>query len=154
MSKKLNKEEQLRIQKTRIELLERSLSNIVKYIRKNINDPIKEEEFLSGIRAYPWNNMPVINGEVTNIFINHTKDEDDWSYITIPYDKKYAGALQNYFENSVEFPKKSINNVRYVITYIESDQDNKDMLLVTFMQLKNTVTVRAKDDSYEHTYVI
>lgn len=141
MSKKLNQEEQLRIQKTRIELLEHSLSNIVKYIRKEINDPIKEEEFLSSIRTYPWNNMPVMDGEVTNIFINHTKDEDDWDFITIPYDKKYLGTLHNYSENYVEFPKKSIYDIRYIITEMElindeSDPDNNGKIAVTFRKIK------------------
>lgn len=160
MFKKLKQEEQLRIQKTRIELLERSLSNIAKYIRKDINDPIKEEEFLSGITVYPWDNMPVIGGEVTNIFINNTKNLDDTDYITIMYDNKYAGILWNYFMNKVEFPKKSINDIRYIITEMELIKDkswsgHNDMLKITFTKIKgNTITVAAKDGSYENTFEV
>ena len=160
-SKQEQQEQQLRIQKTRIEFLEHSLSNIVNYIKKGIDDPIKEEEFLSGVRVYPWNSMPVIGGEVTNKFIDLTKDMDDVEEITLMFEQKYREILRNYFYNITEFPKKSLNDIRYVITAMElvndeSNPNNNGMLKVTFAKIENmkkTVDVRAKDGSYQSTYI-
>lgn len=157
MFNKSKQEEQLRIQKTRIELLERSLSNIVNYIKKDIDDPIKLEEFLSGVRVYPWNSMPLIDGEVTHMFINSTKDMDDVDEIILTFEEKYMTIIQNYYFNATEFPKQSLNDVRYVITGMELIQDeklpvNNNKLKVTFTKIKKTVTVRGSN--IENTYII
>ena len=142
MFKNLKQEEQLHVQNTRIQILEHSLSNIVNYIKKDIDDPIKQEEFLSGVRVWPWNNMPLIDGEVTNIFINSTKDMDDVDEIVLLFEEKYMAIIQNYYFNTTEFPKQSIKDVRYIITAMETvheenypDSLYNDMLRVTFTKI-------------------